>query len=71
MGLQRTSFWADLMIVNNNDIVEAFLDNKVLVNVDPTDATNMVIKSDYNIKKIIQSNNHHTVAMALLVKKRD
>ncbi len=42
LGLPRTSFWADLMIANKNDIVEAFVDNKVLVNVDATDATNMV-----------------------------
>jgi hypothetical protein len=36
------SFWTDLTIVDDNDIVEAFVNNKVLVNVDATDATNMV-----------------------------
>jgi hypothetical protein len=42
LGLPRTSFWVDLKIVNNNDIIEAFVNNKVLVNVDATDTTNMV-----------------------------
>jgi hypothetical protein len=35
--LLRLSFWADLMIVDKDDIVEAFIDNKVLVNVNTTD----------------------------------
>jgi hypothetical protein len=36
------SFWEVLTIVNQDDIVEAFINNKVLVNVDTIDATNMV-----------------------------
>jgi hypothetical protein len=42
LGLPRRSFWADLTIVDNYDIVEAFINDKVLVNVDTTDATDMV-----------------------------
>ncbi len=30
------------MIVNNDDIIEAFVDKKVLVNIDTADATDMV-----------------------------
>jgi hypothetical protein len=41
LGLPRTS-WADLTIVDKNDVVAAFIDNKVLVNLDATDATDMV-----------------------------
>ncbi len=36
------SFWADLTIVDSNDVIDAFVDNKVLINVDATDAINMV-----------------------------
>ncbi len=42
LGLPRMSFWEVLTIVNQDDIVEAFINNKVLVNVDTIDATNMV-----------------------------
>ncbi len=42
LGLPRTSFWADLTTVNDDDVVEAFVDDKVLVNIDATDATDMV-----------------------------
>jgi hypothetical protein len=31
-----------LTIVDDNDIIEAFIDNKVLANVDATDATDIV-----------------------------
>jgi hypothetical protein len=44
LGLPRTSFWVDLMIVDKDDIVEAFIYDKVLINVDATDATNMLGK---------------------------
>ncbi len=82
MGLPRTSFWADLMIVDEDDVVEAFVDNKVLVNIDATDATDMVgeegntflwtlSKTQLGYQKNVQSNNHRAVAMPLLVKKRD
>ncbi len=42
LGLPRTCFWADLTIVDNNNVVEAFIDEEVFVNVDATDATDMV-----------------------------
>ncbi len=42
LGLPRRSFWTDLTIADNNDVIEAFIDNTVLVNVNATDATNMV-----------------------------
>jgi hypothetical protein len=42
LGLLRTSFWEDLTIVDDDDVVDAFVDNKVLVNVDAADATDMV-----------------------------
>jgi hypothetical protein len=42
LGLPRTSFRADLTIVDEDNIVEAFIDNEVLANVDQTDATDMV-----------------------------
>ncbi len=46
LGLPRTSFWADLMIVDKDDVVEAFIDDKVLINIDTTDATNIVGEED-------------------------
>jgi hypothetical protein len=42
LGLPRMSFWVYLTIINGNDAVEAVVNNKVLINVDTTDATNMV-----------------------------
>jgi hypothetical protein len=42
LGLPRTSFWEDLMIVDEDYVVEAFIDDKVLVNFDVTDTTDMV-----------------------------
>ncbi len=42
LGFPRTSFRVDLTIVNNDDIVDAFVDDEVLITVDATDATNMV-----------------------------
>jgi hypothetical protein len=42
LGLLTSSFWVDFTIVDEGDVIEAFLDNKVPVNVDTTDATNMV-----------------------------
>jgi hypothetical protein len=42
LGLPRTSFWVVLMIVDKDDIIEAFVDDKVLVNIDVTDTTDMV-----------------------------
>jgi hypothetical protein len=41
LGLPRTSFQADLMIVVNDDVVDTFVNIKVLVSVDATDATNI------------------------------
>ncbi len=38
----RTCFRVDLTIDNDDDFVDAFVDNKVLVYVDAADATNMV-----------------------------
>ena len=38
----QEGFWVDLMIVDDNDIIEAFVKNKVLIKVDTTDATDMV-----------------------------
>jgi hypothetical protein len=35
------------MIIDDNDVVEAFVNNEVLVNVDVTDATNMVGEEGY------------------------
>jgi hypothetical protein len=49
LGLPRTSFWVDLTIVDGNDVVEAFVDDKVLVNIDATDATHMVGDEGYTI----------------------
>ncbi len=42
LGLLRTSFWANLTIVDKDDVVEAFINDKVLVIVDAADATDMV-----------------------------
>ena len=42
MGLLRTSFWEDLTIVDDDDVVDAFVDNKVLVNVDAMEITEFV-----------------------------
>jgi hypothetical protein len=42
LRLPRRSFWVDLMIVDDDDAIEAFVNDKVLVNVDVTDATDMV-----------------------------
>jgi hypothetical protein len=42
LGLPRTSFQADLMVVDNDDIVDVFLNDEVLVNVDVTDTTDVV-----------------------------
>jgi hypothetical protein len=42
LGLPRTSFRAALTIVNKDDVIEAFINDKVLVNVDATGKTNMV-----------------------------
>ncbi len=42
LGLPRMSFRVDLMIVDKDDVIETFIENEVLVNVDAIDATNMV-----------------------------
>ncbi len=42
LGLLRTSLRADLKIVDKDDVIEALIDDKVLVNVDATDAANLV-----------------------------
>ena len=41
-GQLRAPKKEDLMIVDNDVVVEAFVNDKVLINVDATDATNMV-----------------------------
>ncbi len=42
LGLLRISFLVDLIIVDDDDVVEAFVNNEVLVNVDVTNTTDMV-----------------------------
>jgi hypothetical protein len=42
LGLPITSLWADLTIVDDDDVIEALIDDEVLVNIDATDAANMV-----------------------------
>jgi hypothetical protein len=42
LELPKTSFWVDLTITNDDDVIDAFVNDEMLVNVDMTDATNMV-----------------------------
>ncbi len=41
LRLPRTIFWADLTIDDDDDAVDAFVNNKVLVNADVADAIDM------------------------------
>ncbi len=42
LGAPKNKFLGRLDIVDKDDVVEAFINDKVLINVDATDATNMV-----------------------------
>jgi hypothetical protein len=42
LGAPENAFWADLTIVDKDDVIEAFIDDKVLFNIDSTDANDMV-----------------------------
>ena len=42
LGLPRKSFLANLKIDNHNNVIDTFVDDKVLINVDIAEATNIV-----------------------------